>query len=211
MTMPYDEETGRTGRYRVTDTILHQDQVVEYVTIDGERLTTTREHPFYTRELGWVKADNLWEGAHVRKLDGSYGTVDSLRLVERPQRMYNLTVQDAHTFYVGDGQWLVHNCGGIQWTRSKLQSVYQQHAKDFGFTGTGTTQNLEAFGEALKAHVSSPTTRAISGTYNGAPVTNYFNPDTGLWVAVGADGQLITGWKLTELQINKLIHLGRVR
>jgi hypothetical protein len=24
--------------------------------------------------------------------------------------MYNLTVDEAHTFFVGDGQWLVHNC-----------------------------------------------------------------------------------------------------
>jgi hypothetical protein len=24
--------------------------------------------------------------------------------------MYNLTVDEAHTFYVGDGDWLVHNC-----------------------------------------------------------------------------------------------------
>lgn len=24
--------------------------------------------------------------------------------------MYNLTVDEAHTFNVGDGQWLVHNC-----------------------------------------------------------------------------------------------------
>jgi hypothetical protein len=26
--------------------------------------------------------------------------------------MYNLTVDTAHTFFVGEGQWLVHNCGG---------------------------------------------------------------------------------------------------
>jgi hypothetical protein len=29
--------------------------------------------------------------------------------VQRPQVMYNLTVAVAHTFFVGDGQWLVHN------------------------------------------------------------------------------------------------------
>ncbi len=26
--------------------------------------------------------------------------------------MYDLTVDQAHTFYVGEGQWLVHNAGG---------------------------------------------------------------------------------------------------
>jgi hypothetical protein len=25
--------------------------------------------------------------------------------------MYNLSVDTAHTFFVGEGQWLVHNCG----------------------------------------------------------------------------------------------------
>lgn len=109
--LAYNEDVGKTGRYRVTDIISHRDQVVEYVTIDGETLTTTPEHPFYTRELGWVEADNLWVGAHVRKLDGSYGTVESVRVVQAPQRMYNLTVDEAHTFYVGDGRWLVHNTG----------------------------------------------------------------------------------------------------
>ncbi len=30
--------------------------------------------------------------------------------------MYNLTVDEAHTFFVGDGQWLVHNAGcDIDW------------------------------------------------------------------------------------------------
>jgi len=36
-----------------------------------------------------------------------------VKVVVQPQRMYNLTVADAHTFFVGDGEWLVHNCGSI--------------------------------------------------------------------------------------------------
>jgi hypothetical protein len=34
--------------------------------------------------------------------------------VARTQPMYNLTVAQAHTFFVGDGQWLVHNCSTRQ-------------------------------------------------------------------------------------------------
>ncbi len=48
----------------------------------------------------------------MRKLDGTYGTVDALKVERNPQRMYNLTVYTAHTFFVGDGRWLVHNAGG---------------------------------------------------------------------------------------------------
>jgi len=39
--------------------------------------------------------------------------------------MYNLTVEDAHTFFVGDGDWLVHNT--CTPTREQVQ-----HLKDLG-------------------------------------------------------------------------------
>lgn len=42
-------------------------------------------------------------------LDGGYGIVEAVVVVETNQRMYNLTVDGAHTFFVGDGAWLVHN------------------------------------------------------------------------------------------------------
>ncbi len=69
----------------------------------------TPEHPFYVEGEGWVAAGELERGDRVRRADGSYGEVKSLRLVERKQRMYNLTVDEAHTYFVDDGQWLVHN------------------------------------------------------------------------------------------------------
>ncbi|MFN8531670.1 MAG: hypothetical protein U0670_23950 [Anaerolineae bacterium] len=38
-----------------------------------------------------------------------YGTVEQVEVVAQHQQMYNLTVDEAHTFFVGDDQWLVHN------------------------------------------------------------------------------------------------------
>ena len=38
--------------------------------------------------------------------------------------MYNLTVDEAHTFFVGDGDWLVHNCQAIR--NGKRVSVTQK-------------------------------------------------------------------------------------
>ena len=44
----YDEETGITGEYTVTDTISHEDDAIAYVTINGEEIETTPWHLFYT-------------------------------------------------------------------------------------------------------------------------------------------------------------------
>src|SRR5206468_3165117 len=76
--LAYDEASGATGSAALTGVGAHDDALVEYVTIDGERLETTPEHPFYTQERGWVAAGELWAGAHVRRADGGAGVVEAV-------------------------------------------------------------------------------------------------------------------------------------
>ncbi len=72
-------------------------------------IETTPNHPFYTADGEWVVAGDLETGDRILALDGSYGMVEALEVVERVQAMYDLTVAEAHTFAVGAGQWVVHN------------------------------------------------------------------------------------------------------
>ncbi len=112
--LAYHEGAGATGYYTVTATWSHLDQVIEYVTIDGEVVEVTPEHPFFTAEKGWVAAGDLWLGAHVAQAEGDYGTVEDVAFVYQLQAMYNLTVAGAHTYFVGVQQWLVHNACPIK-------------------------------------------------------------------------------------------------
>lgn len=107
--LSYDETTKTTGYFPVEQVWKHNDPIIESLKINGETITTTPEHPFFTLERGWVATGRLWHGAHVREADGSYGAVDSFSFVTRWQAMYNLTVSKAHTFFVGREEWLVHN------------------------------------------------------------------------------------------------------
>ena len=124
--LAYDQQTNTTGVYTVTAIISNTDPVVTDLVIDGDHIETTPMHPFYTEERGWVVANNLWAGAHVRKANGTYGLLQSLKLIPRQQKMYNLTVAVAHTFFVGDQQWLVHN---IKCSQQQLDDAVtaQQH------------------------------------------------------------------------------------
>jgi hypothetical protein len=107
--LAYDEKTGSTGYYPIEAVLEHNDAVTERVVVDGEEVVTTPEHPFYTAEGGWTDAKDLEPGDHLRKADGSYGVVGTVTFEDSPRRMYNLTVGTVHTFFVGEGQWLVHN------------------------------------------------------------------------------------------------------
>jgi RHS repeat-associated protein len=105
-----EPETARVSERTVTATHEHLDPVVGVVVIDGESIETTPEHRFYTVESGWVEAGDLRVGEHVRSASGSEGVVGSLTWQSTPATMYDLTVEVDHSFFVGEGQWLVHNC-----------------------------------------------------------------------------------------------------
>ena len=62
----------------------------------------------------WVDGGDLQVGDLIQKVDGTHGVVQFNKIEYRTQTMYNLTVDIAHTFYVGDGDWLVHNCGDVE-------------------------------------------------------------------------------------------------
>ncbi len=75
-----------------------------------EVVHTTQKHPWLTT-TGWRIAGQLHVGDHVVRLDGTTATVIALRVVPGTAAMYDLTVSTVHTFAVGSGQYVVHNCG----------------------------------------------------------------------------------------------------
>lgn len=107
--LAYNEETGEIGYYPVIATWSHEDPVVLYLTIDGETIITTPNHPFFTYESEWIQAGDLQVGDEIRNAAWDISTVEIITFTATPQTMYNFTVGTAHTYFVGEGQWLVHN------------------------------------------------------------------------------------------------------
>jgi RHS repeat-associated protein len=105
----WNEANNTIGYYPVTAVLVHADPVLTELIIDGEWIETTPEHPFYTEEYGWLPADELHSGIRVYRADGKTGLVWLKWTWHHTQPMYNLTIDTAHTFFVGYRQWLVHN------------------------------------------------------------------------------------------------------
>jgi len=157
--LAFDEETGKLAFYPIIAIWVHQDPVVVYLGIEGEVIETTPEHPFYTAEGEWAPAGELKAGDQVRRADGSFGVVRAVVLVAAPQAMYNLTVANAHTFFVGQGQWFVHN----QCLRGKAAA---DAAAKLGYTNRVPPQKLP-----FDSH-------GQPGFYNSRTKT-YITPDVG--------------------------------
>ncbi|MEZ4646338.1 MAG: polymorphic toxin-type HINT domain-containing protein, partial [Chloroflexota bacterium] len=52
----YNEESGEFGFYPIVAVWSHEDPMILYLTIDGETIATTPNHPFYTVDDEWVHA-----------------------------------------------------------------------------------------------------------------------------------------------------------
>jgi len=80
------------------------------VTKTSEVIHTNQKHPFFTMEHGFLPVGQIKLGMHLLRADGSVGVVIGWKVVPGTKVMYNLEVAQDHTFTVGAGQWVVHNC-----------------------------------------------------------------------------------------------------
>ena len=82
-----------------------------HIVLEQETITCTPEHPFWVVDRGWVHARNLRRGCHL--LDGDGRVVPVVNVVadrhRQAVRVYNMTVDGEHTYYVGKSRVLVHN------------------------------------------------------------------------------------------------------
>lgn len=76
-----------------------------------ETIHTTASHPWLSADCGFVRAGVLRIGEQVVRADGTTATVVGLRVVSGAANMWDLTVANVHTFAVGAGAYVVHNCG----------------------------------------------------------------------------------------------------
>ena len=130
MVLAFNEATGEIGYYPVTATWAHLDPIIVELTIDGEVVWTTPEYPFYTADGNWEAVLELQVGEEIQQADGRTGVVEGVVYHTRPQMMYNMTVATAHTYFVGDGHWLVHNAcpTGLRDASIGLQNLFQNES-----------------------------------------------------------------------------------
>ena len=56
--LAYDPKTTRVELKAIDAALVHHDLTLEDLTIDGEIVHTTPNHPFYTQDKGWVATEN---------------------------------------------------------------------------------------------------------------------------------------------------------
>ncbi|MEV5951012.1 RHS repeat-associated core domain-containing protein [Streptomyces sp. NPDC051993] len=142
-----DPETGETGPRTVTTLIqgTGDKQLIDITTTNSAgkpgHLTATDGHPFWAPDLKkWVPAGELKAGQWLQTSTGTWTQVSAVQHRSQTTTVYNLTVDELHTYYVlaGGVPVLVHN--------ASCKTVAENDAGRFGDLNPGQV------GDGLEAH-----------------------------------------------------------
>ena len=100
-----------TSPKTVLETYIREVTTLVHLTVNGEEIITTTDHPFYVNDRGFIKAGELIVGDELLDSNGNILLVENLdvELTDDSVKVYNFQVEDFHTYHVGEcGVW-VHN------------------------------------------------------------------------------------------------------
>ncbi|WP_336784643.1 S8 family serine peptidase [Paenibacillus sp. MMO-177] len=121
------------------------------ITVGGEIITTTSEHPFWIVDKGWVLAKDLTIGDQFETYDGSKIFVEKIENIQEHNVVYNFAVQDFHTYYVTNLKILTHNAACLTAADYIAKNVSQYTSRlTSGTSGNILAKELEA------ASISAP-------------------------------------------------------
>ncbi len=192
-------------RTSVVEKLFELSAPVLQIGLGGRIIETTAEHPFFVAEKGWVPAENLEVGDLLVGHDDKLTRLDSLRVTERYEAVYNLRVAEDHTYFVGDDDWgfsvWVHNAYSIRratdgtWEiidsagtvvkrgLSESDALAQQRAFNFGINGVQTPSHPVFNRSGLRIDFENPNPGQRAGQIHAqiGDEKYFYDPITGLF------------------------------
>lgn len=187
-------ETLETAEKPVLETYVRQVDKLVHLTINGEEIVTTVDHPFYVQSRGFIEAGNLLNGDKLISVNGEDLVIEKFFIEEttEPVDVYNFQVDDYHTYFVGDFAVWVHNAGGYEraqkysnnWSDESLSKTVDNIAPDskpvktssgkeiYNNPQTGKQVVYDTDGNYFRIEDTNLTGKRVYTDINGNPIPN---------------------------------------
>ena len=151
----YDTLTGTIALKQVDASIVHEVSQLVHVTVAGEEIVTTVEHPFYVVGYGFKRAGDLQVGENVLSLDGRIEDIEEIwtEALSETVTVYNLEVRDFHTYFVAETGVLVHNSyGAVCPSAQGIVGGKSEAIQPYEVTTYSDFKKRSAVGDGLEGH-----------------------------------------------------------
>ncbi|WP_258530763.1 HINT domain-containing protein [Paenibacillus taichungensis] len=109
MVFSKDDTTGQKAYKEVTATFNHETDEVYKVYVGNHVIESTYNHSFWVEGKGWQYVKDLKVADLFVQSDGNTLRMDHIKLLHKQVRVYNMTLDDFHTFFVSGLSIWVHN------------------------------------------------------------------------------------------------------
>ncbi len=119
-----DDPEGPLVAKRVVNVFHNYSPLLE-IHLGGQVIRTTAEHPFWVVGRGWVAGHQIVPGDLLLGADGEQTAVEAIDGPKEPALVYNLEIEEYHTYWVGSGPWgfsvWSHNLDCSEWAAAHMQ------------------------------------------------------------------------------------------
>ena len=199
-------DTLKVSPRRVLETFVRETSHLVHLTVNGETIVSTFDHPYYVKGKGFVNACDLWIGAELVDNNGHEHLVDQLYredLDESSVKVFNFKVEDYHTYLVGGTSILVHNANypsymnedgslkpNTEYTTGEYDYKYKTDSQ--GRIKTVYTDKLHRKTHSGRLRHSANTPDKLSTDHAGHIIADEFGGSPKLDNIVSQDGMLNT-------------------
>ncbi|MCX7747060.1 MAG: polymorphic toxin-type HINT domain-containing protein [Clostridia bacterium] len=164
-----DVKTGGTAYKKVLQVYRKSSREFIHLGVIGEEIKTTSTHLFYMEGGYWKAAENIKPGDRILTSSGEVKQILSVKEgnFEEAQRIYNLNVEDYHTYFVGNQGLLVHNSCSEALTKliregseQVLQKTAEELAEEAAEAATGQIHHLLS-NKIMRALNNHPTLKGL--------------------------------------------------
>ncbi|WP_341502516.1 putative Ig domain-containing protein [Gallaecimonas sp. GXIMD4217] len=210
----FDEETGEKSLEEIIHIIVGEGEknLVELNFSNGEKVVSTAGHPFFVtnQENAWVDAQYLTKISMLYGFDGDTKELKSTRQFEQLEKVYNLTVDRKHTYFVGINQVLSHNIqkvcsiNGLVFGEKKPRFIKNpKHTKGGGGSNGNLPKGLEPddseYALANLSVKSEKTGHWYAKSSDGKSIYRYFTDHNGNAHWSGGTGDLNSPLDFNEI------------
>lgn len=187
-----DEETGEVA-YKEVEWLFQRDVEETYnITIDGEVITTTDEHPFWIVDKGWVKSKNLVVGDVLTTSDDKELAIEKVEVKKEHATVYNFMVEDFHTYFVSNlGIWTHNACTSAGTSFGYSYQPVKKGGKSIADQITERGWNDKRIGEAIDDPAGTVNWVDQRKGMNNAPITVYYHRNGGYVARRNDSGEII--------------------
>lgn len=142
----YNSLTGMYGYNLVTETFVNKTNALTHIIIGDNEIITTPNHPFYDSISGdYVRANYIDDNVELLGSNGNIINADYVYtdILDEEVEVYNFTVDNYHTYFVGEDEILVHNDCTINTKRNKaVRDAWKERGEGFANGDYAEFKNL---------------------------------------------------------------------